>query len=249
MIPPLAAAVLTCVAVAILLFVWLAFAAVAPEGPPVAFMSGGRRLGPGLGRAPGTPPTGAPARPRKPVSRERAIARMFTEKMERRVWRWLKRLGVQPHDRRDLAQDVFREVCETLPNYDPNRSSPSRWVNSITVHVASHHLEREEVRALGGRSPAPPDPAPPPDVGQQMDEARLPAAVIDLLATLEPELRRVLVAHDVDEIPMAEIATAEGIPLSTAYKWRARALARLREEPEGNPAAAAAWRAAREALK
>jgi RNA polymerase sigma-70 factor (ECF subfamily) len=45
--------------------------------------------------------------------------------------------------------------------------------------------------------------------------------------SLEPDLRSVLVGHGIDGIPMTEIAEQRGIPLSTAYKWRSRALAAL----------------------
>jgi RNA polymerase sigma-70 factor (ECF subfamily) len=38
----------------------------------------------------------------------------------------------------------------------------------------------------------------------------------------------VLVAYEIDGIPMTEVAERHGIPLSTAYKWRARAKAVLR---------------------
>ncbi|WP_437488122.1 hypothetical protein WME75_08145 [Sorangium sp. So ce1014] len=38
------------------------------------------------------------------------------------------------------------------------------------------------------------------------------------------ELRSVLVQRDLFEIPMKEIAETRAIPLSTAYKWRTRAL-------------------------
>jgi RNA polymerase sigma-70 factor, ECF subfamily len=37
------------------------------------------------------------------------------------------------------------------------------------------------------------------------------------------------VAHDLDEIPMAELAEAARLPLSTLYKRRARALDALRD--------------------
>ncbi|XXY14559.1 sigma factor-like helix-turn-helix DNA-binding protein [Sorangium sp. So ce216] len=58
---------------------------------------------------------------------------------------------------------------------------------------------------------------------------------LDLLEALlcaDPEAAGILVARDLDERPMREIAEATGIPLSTAYKMRARARATLRAELE-----------------
>jgi len=53
--------------------------------------------------------------------------------------------------------------------------------------------------------------------------------VLDLLYDVDMDTRAVLLAHDIDGIPKAEVAEQRGIPLSTAYKWRTRAKAQLRE--------------------
>ena len=49
--------------------------------------------------------------------------------------------------------------------------------------------------------------------------------VLELLHHLDVDAHSILVAHDLDGVPMADLAQQRGIPLSTAYKWRARALA------------------------
>jgi DNA-directed RNA polymerase specialized sigma24 family protein len=53
--------------------------------------------------------------------------------------------------------------------------------------------------------------------------------VLDTLAGLDDQLCAVLLAHDLDEIRMEEVAEQQGLPLSTAYKVRLRALKRARE--------------------
>ena len=44
------------------------------------------------------------------------------------------------------------------------------------------------------------------------------------------EKQSVLLAHDLDGLTMAEIAKDRRVPLSTAYRWRASALASLQDE-------------------
>jgi DNA-directed RNA polymerase specialized sigma24 family protein len=39
----------------------------------------------------------------------------------------------------------------------------------------------------------------------------------------------VILQHDIEGIPMNEIASANGVSLSTAYRWRVRGFARLRQ--------------------
>lgn len=42
----------------------------------------------------------------------------------------------------------------------------------------------------------------------------------------------VLIEHDLEGLPMLDVAESREIPLSTCYKWRARALGALRAEIE-----------------
>ncbi|WP_437659970.1 sigma factor-like helix-turn-helix DNA-binding protein [Sorangium sp. So ce1182] len=54
--------------------------------------------------------------------------------------------------------------------------------------------------------------------------------LLEALLRADPEAAGILVARDLDERPMREIAELAGVPLSTAYKMRARARAALRAE-------------------
>jgi len=150
---------------------------------------------------------------------------MFREKTFQSVWHSLDRLGVPLRDRKDVAQEVFLAAHGSFHTYDPMRSRPERWLNKITVHTAAHYRERAQHR----REELTPeeffdlvDENPGPD--EQIDSAQDRLMVLDLLQSLDVDLRSVLIAHDIDGVPMAEIAEQHGIPLSTAYKWRARAL-------------------------
>jgi RNA polymerase sigma-70 factor, ECF subfamily len=89
-------------------------------------------------------------------------------------------------------------------------------LNAITVHVASHYHERAQHRSEElVDSIDVLDPAPDPDAVMECDIVR--TSTIDALNELDPELRFVLVAHDMNGVSMAQIAEAAGLPLSTLY--------------------------------
>lgn len=195
------------------------------EGPPLALMSSSDNP-----RGPGRRPKGG-----RPLDKETARKRIFERKsMFRKLLDWLERLRVSEREREDVAQQVLTEAWESWPSYDPVKSRPERWLNRIAVNVAAHHRDlarhrRERVRAqpIGRRTV---DPAPDAPTTIAEEERRL--AVLDVLQALDPQYRAIIIAHDIDDIPMAEIAAQYGLPLSTAYKWHTRARNAFAEEME-----------------
>ena len=167
----------------------------------------------------------------RPLDRERAFALLFRKKTFAAVWHWLGRLGVPVRDRGDVSQEVFLAAYASFPTYNPLRARPERWLNKIAVHVAAHYraraLHRREELTAEDRLDDAVDETPGPDEQIEGHQARL--LVLELLHKIDADAGAVLIAHDIDGIPMAEIAAQRGIPLSTAYKWRTRAKARLRE--------------------
>ncbi|WP_437752295.1 RNA polymerase sigma factor [Sorangium sp. So ce1389] len=171
-------------------------------------------------------------RPRRPgqggpPEKERAFELLFREKTFALVWRWLTRLGVPLRDRGDLAQDVLLSAYLSFDNYKPEISRPERWLNRIAVHTAAHYRERAQHRyeelVSEEEFPVLVDQSKTPDELMISDQERL--MVLELLHHLDVDAHSILVAHDLDGVPMADLAQQRGIPLSTAYKWRARALA------------------------
>ncbi|WP_437554789.1 sigma-70 family RNA polymerase sigma factor [Sorangium sp. So ce367] len=159
--------------------------------------------------------------------RAAAHARLFCPAQVRAVLRWLGRLGVPWCHRTDVAGQVWLNAWESWPRFDPKRGRPERWLNAITVHVASHYHQRmqhrrEELVDLIDVA----DPAP--DASATMESDSIRSGAIDAVNELDPQLRFVLVAHDLDGIPMAQVAEAAGLPLSTLYKRRAKAIGALR---------------------
>lgn len=161
-----------------------------------------------------------------PLDKARAFQLLFREQTFASVWNWLDRLGVPLRDRRDVAQEVFLAAHQSFHTYDPLRSRPERWLNKITVHIAAHYRDRaqhrrEELAADDAFDVIDDRPGPDEEIAEEQQRRE----IIDVLHAIDDvDLRSVVIAHDIDGVPMAEIAERRGIPLSTAYKWRARAL-------------------------
>ncbi|MDC0678728.1 sigma-70 family RNA polymerase sigma factor [Sorangium atrum] len=167
-------------------------------------------------------------RPSNEDERAAACALLFCPAVVRAVLRWLGRLGVPPCHRTDVAGQVWLNAWESWPRFDPKRGRPERWLNAITVHIASHYHERmqhrrqELVDFIDVADPA-------PDAAAAMESDSIRSGVVDAVNELDPQLRFVLVAHDLDGIPMAQVAKDAGLPLSTLYKRRTKAVGALRD--------------------
>jgi RNA polymerase sigma-70 factor (ECF subfamily) len=131
------------------------------------------------------------------------------------VWKTLRRLGVPPQDLEDLVHDLFVVVHRHLGDYDPTR--PLRpWLFGIAVRVvADFRRSPRNLREVLRDAIEPTDAAPTPHDRLEGKEAR--ALLLKALDTLDLDRRAVFVMHELDEIPMPEIATALAIPVNTAY--------------------------------
>jgi RNA polymerase sigma-70 factor (ECF subfamily) len=145
----------------------------------------------------------------------------------RAVLGWLARLGIPRCHRGDVAGQVWLNAWESWPRFDPKLGRPERWLNAITVHVACHYHERarhrreELVDVIEVLDPA-------PDAAAVLESNNVRGSTRDAVNELDPELRSVLVAHDLDGVSMAQIAQDAGLPISTLYKRRAQAIGELR---------------------
>jgi RNA polymerase sigma-70 factor, ECF subfamily len=132
------------------------------------------------------------------------------------VVRSLRRLGVPPGDLEDLTHDVFMTAYRRRAAFDPSR--PIRpWLFGITFRLASDfkRLVRHNRELPLERTAEAPDGGRPPDEAAALAQDR--QLVIDALARVELDRRAVFVMHDLEELPVPEIAEALQIPLGTAY--------------------------------
>jgi RNA polymerase sigma-70 factor, ECF subfamily len=145
------------------------------------------------------------------------------------VWGTLRRLGVSDRDAEDVAHDVFLRVYEKLDAYDASR--PLRpWLFGFAFRAASDYrrLARHRVEVMGADRVDVAGATPSADL--ELARAEDSALVAQALEAIDIERRAVLVAYELDECPMKDIAAALEIPVFTAYS-RLRV---AREELEAN---------------
>lgn len=155
------------------------------------------------------------------------------------VWTSLRRFGVPERDREDLANELFVRVYERMDTLDPGRS-PKPWLCAFAVRMASeyrrlarHRVERvaDTDRVFDGV-----DAAVLPE--QAIEDGERRQLVLTALQSIDLDKRAVLVLHELDEIPIPEVARALGIPEGTAYSrlraGRTELSAELRRLMEGS---------------
>jgi len=127
--------------------------------------------------------------------------------------RTLRRLGISPNDVEDLAHEVFLVLYQSWEKYDPER--PLRaYIFGIAFRVASNYIrkrKREILYAVVETS----DYGLQPD--QALDANQVRGLVLKALRRVPMQRRAVLIMHDIDKIPMTEIATALSIYRFTGY--------------------------------
>jgi RNA polymerase sigma factor (sigma-70 family) len=184
------------------------------------------------GGAPPSPPRAGGGGPPSSLPPELLIRAWLLRPGSLRLLRkWVMRLLVPRQDSRDVAQDVAVAALRSAHTYNPAVARPERWMNGIAVHTVAHWRDRARHRHEVVTDPEEDerrlDETPTAEEQIGAEERRLD--VLDSIQRLHPADRSLLIAHDIDGIPMSEIAAQLRIPLSTAYKWRARALAALAE--------------------
>ncbi len=127
--------------------------------------------------------------------------------------RTLRRLGVNPEDIEDLAHEVFLVLRRTWSEYDPERALKP-YLFGIAFRVAASH-RRKYWREVPFASVEGQDRAPYPDEVLAANQAR--ALVLAALERIPLKRRAVLIMHDLDEVPVQDVAATLSIPLFTAY--------------------------------
>ena len=129
------------------------------------------------------------------------------------VYRTLRRLGTSPSEVEDLAQEVFLALRRSWTEYDPSR--PLRpYLFGIAFRIASAY-QRKSSREVAFGIVELSEAGPGPDEALQTKQAR--ALVLAALERIPLPRRAVLVMHDIDDVPVGEVAAVLAIPLFTVY--------------------------------
>ena len=137
-------------------------------------------------------------------------ARLFQAHAEE-VWRFLKYLGVRSDDLPDACQEVFLVAHRKLPEFR-GEASPRTWLFGIALRVAKAWRRRKLMVPLGDdeRSIAPSQE----HEQERRDTHDLLCWALDRISEAQ---REVFVLHEIEELPMLEVARRVECGLFTAY--------------------------------
>jgi RNA polymerase sigma factor (sigma-70 family) len=147
------------------------------------------------------------------------------------IRRTLSQLGVSARALDDIEQEVRRGIDRGLSTFDPemaaNPASAMRgWLFGICERQAANHRRSENRR--GEVLQADDDMAhvrsSAPTAEESLMEAERKDLLHELLATLEPRRRAVIIAYELEGISMPDVAAGLSVPVNTA--WNLRRLAR-----------------------
>jgi RNA polymerase sigma-70 factor (ECF subfamily) len=129
------------------------------------------------------------------------------------VFHALRWLGARPQEIEDLAQEVFIALRRSWPHFDASR--PLRpYLFGVAFRVVSMQ-RRKRKREVAFASLEIQEGGPGPDEALQAKQAR--ARVLRALERVPLRRRAVLVMHDLEEVPMRQVAATLSIPMFTAY--------------------------------
>jgi RNA polymerase sigma-70 factor, ECF subfamily len=160
------------------------------------------------------------------------------------VWLTLQRMGIRHPDLEDVFQDVFVIAHRRLHTYNPE-AKLSAWLYGICLRSVAAHRRRAFRRRerVDGSEASVARPGTEhwhaqvaaPD--ERVQELERQVALIELLDTLDPEHRVVVVMFEVEEHSCQHISELIGVPvgtvhsrLHTARRKLAQAAARMRQQ-------------------
>ncbi len=156
--------------------------------------------------------------PQKNMESERASSRIHALIDEHApfVLRVLRYAGVPEADVMDAAQEVYLIVHRRLHEWDEHTGALTTWLYGICIRVAANVRRGHRRRRWDLRAELPDSSIEPP---QEADLERIEARkrLLALLDLLDDDKRAVFVLHEIEEMPMPEVALALEIPLGTGY--------------------------------
>jgi RNA polymerase sigma-70 factor (ECF subfamily) len=150
--------------------------------------------------------------------RVRLIVRAHYESL----WRWLRRLGVHESSVEDAAQQVLCVVARRIDDIAPDREKT--FVFGVALRVAQAARREQQRRPiLTDDDQLAEVPSSGPDAGEALDDRRARALLDEILESMPLDLRSVFILYELEEMTMAEIAIALGIPPGTVASRLRRA--------------------------
>ncbi|WP_437995996.1 RNA polymerase sigma factor [Sorangium sp. So ce185] len=143
------------------------------------------------------------------------------------IRRYVERQGFHGADRDDLVQEIFHGAARSLSRFDPRLGTVRAWLLRIAFNLVSHERKRAHRRheALWPEEALDELSSDAPDSETRLIEAQRSEILAELLLSVPPARREILVAHDLEEAAVQDIADEHALPRSTV--WNHLRLARL----------------------
>ena len=136
------------------------------------------------------------------------------------VWKSARRLGVSQAEADDVVQETFLTVHRLLDTYEQQGSERS-WLFSVLFRIVQRHHRTNRRRTALTEDGGSVDPdavagsaASAPD--RTVETKETIRTLEEILDSLDPEKRAVLVLAELEEKPIAEIAEIVGTNVNTA---------------------------------
>jgi RNA polymerase sigma-70 factor (ECF subfamily) len=129
------------------------------------------------------------------------------------VRRALRRQGMGPDDAQDLEQEVFLVLWRRWAQIDSGR--PLRpWLSMVVLKLVQQYRRRERRYVAGAVIDRADDAR---SIDDQLNDERERTLVAGALSMLSEKQRQVVVMHDLEGLPMRDVAARLAVPLFTAY--------------------------------
>jgi RNA polymerase sigma-70 factor (ECF subfamily) len=144
------------------------------------------------------------------------------------VQRTLRRLGTDQSEVDDLAQEVFLVLHRRWSEFDQSRPlRPYLFGVAVRIALANQRKRAREV-AIGNIELGDDSPGPEEVLSNKQTRALVQAA----LKRIPLPRRTVLVMHELDRVPVTEVAATLSIPLFTVYSRLRKAREELKLETQ-----------------
>ncbi len=153
----------------------------------------------------------------------RALAEVH-ERFGSACFGFLVKMLRDPQAAEDVQQQVFLEVWQRAPTFDPDRAGLLTWIMTIARSRAIDHLRRRVPEPAGTLASEPGAARVDAEADRLIEHWHF----VGLLAQLPGDEARVLRLRFYDELTQVEIAERTGIPLGTVKSRMVSGLGRLR---------------------
>ena len=167
------------------------------------------------------------------LSRQPGAFEQLVREYQGLCWRVVDRMVRHPDDTRELCQEAFLRIHQTLHQYR-GESALKSWVAQVAYSIAKRHLERRRI-PLVENNMGEDGTALIEQIGDGIDlEARTSEQDINAhlhaaIDALPPLQRTLLTLYHLEEISIAEIATLTDLAEGTIKSHLFRSRKRLRE--------------------